>query len=128
MELSKFEIYHSFDHHNYKLRFEQLSDLDDSWKAGGYTITYDSTLGVAGVSVCSPKDQFSRKTGREFAINRMQAAISHRDRGGFGTVIVVPRIHGGKLAQQLRRAAIMDAVCLMDKAVWIWGTMTLLEQ
>jgi hypothetical protein len=132
MELSKFEIKHSFGYrHHPNVRYAVFGDAfyrgDNDVERGGYTITYDSTLGVAGVAVCSRRDQYSRKKGILLAMNRMALAVAHREQGGFGTVIVVPGIYGGKVAQQLRRAAIMDAVSLLDEHVWLWGTMTLLE-
>jgi hypothetical protein len=134
MELSKFEIRHAFGYHcnphaRYALFGEKFYHSDNDYHKGGYTITYDPTLGVAGVAVCSPGDQYSRKKGVLLALNRMLLAAGHRQwNNQLGVTIAVPSIHGGKVAQQLRRAAIMDAVGLMDDKVWVWGTMTLLEQ
>ena len=125
--LSAFEIYHSYGYKRYKLRFELLADSEDSWKLGGYTIVYDEALGLAGVAVCSPRDQYSRKKGVEVALSRMRTALTMRQHGHNGVLITVPRISGGKLAQELRRAALMDVVRLMDKHVWVWGTISILE-
>jgi len=49
--------------------------FDSYYPFGGWTLAIDTKERLIGISVCSPKDQYSRKAGRAIAEERAYSAV-----------------------------------------------------
>jgi len=58
------------------IRYRHFRDVYN--ENGGATVAYDYDKGLFGIAVCSEKDRFSRKTGREIAEKRLMQTYTDR--------------------------------------------------
>ena len=94
-------------------RYRIKHHFDTLWMPGGYTIVIDMVENVAGISLCSDKDQFGRKKGVAVAKDRIDVALASRPSGcspKLGAVIA-PKVNGRQA--NLLKSAIGHAVRLM---------------
>jgi len=96
-------------------RYRIRHHFDELWVPGGYTIVIDMEEKIAGISLCSDKDQFGRKKGVALAKERIVTAISSRpsDCSSALGAIVAPRVQGRQA--WLLREAIARATTLVLK-------------
>jgi hypothetical protein len=74
----------------YKHFHQSPGEFNWDWMpSGGATVAIDPKTRTVGISVCSPKDQFSKKTGRKVAEGRLAHVTTEPRTDG---VIFAPRI------------------------------------
>ena len=72
---------------------------------GGYTIAFDHERKTAGISLCSTKDQFCKKTGRVMAMERIDSIEEHGD-----YVIISAPLARSKTTEMLLQRALKQLV------------------
>lgn len=77
---------------------------------GGFTMCVDWERKVIGFAVCSEKDQYCKKTGREIARDRVE------EQCGDGSIVIVTMpTASSKRAMELQRDAKGEAFWFIDK-------------
>jgi len=70
-------------------RHVRARGFGDLYPFGGATVAVDREAGCAGIALCSAKDRFSRKRGREIAENRLELAkkMQREHLGGYAVIL-----------------------------------------
>jgi hypothetical protein len=102
--------YHSFDGHNDE-QWYYIYDRNRKSGYGGFTIAFDPELKVATIAVCSDKDRFSRRVGRDAAQRRYRIMTGYIPYNGSTWFILAPdasRVN--KMTKKFVLTGILEAV------------------